>query len=101
MAEESRVTSILKKERGREFTDTDEFEVEKGMIRRFALAVGDPHPLYYDEAFAAKTVHGGIIAPYTFPFEWNHHSHSVFSPERREALHLRDSPGQAARGEGG
>ncbi len=42
------------------------FEVEKGAIRKFALAVGDPNPLWQDEAFARKTRYGGIIAPPTF-----------------------------------
>lgn len=43
------------------------FEVEKGHIRKFAEAIGDPNPLYRDEAYATDTVYGGIIAPPTFP----------------------------------
>lgn len=39
------------------------YEIEKGWIRRFAEAIEDPNPLYYDEAYAKKTRHGGIIAP--------------------------------------
>ena len=35
-------------------------EVEKGHIRRFAEAIGDPHPLWVDDSA------GGIIAPPTF-----------------------------------
>ncbi|MEH7275596.1 MaoC family dehydratase N-terminal domain-containing protein [Neobacillus vireti] len=42
-------------------------EVEKGHIRRFAEAIGDPNPLYVDEEYASKTPYGGIIAPPTFP----------------------------------
>ncbi len=42
------------------------WEVEKGHIRRFAEAIGDPNPIYRDEAYAAKTRHGGIIAPPQF-----------------------------------
>jgi acyl dehydratase len=41
-------------------------EIEKGHIRRFAEAVGDPNPLFNDEAEARKTRYGGIIAPPTF-----------------------------------
>ncbi|OMC84396.1 dehydratase [Viridibacillus sp. FSL H7-0596] len=48
---------------GAEFT----FEVEKRHIRQFAEAIGDPNPLYVDEAYAATTIYGGIIAPLTFP----------------------------------
>ncbi|MFH1485976.1 MAG: MaoC family dehydratase N-terminal domain-containing protein [Chloroflexota bacterium] len=42
------------------------YEVEKGAIRKFAVAVGDPNPLWQDEAYARKTRYGGIIAPPTF-----------------------------------
>lgn len=86
MIKESPVLSILKKHIGYEITYTDEFEVEKGMIGRFAIAIGDSNPIYFDEEFARKTIYGGIIAPYTFLFEWNHHRHSVLSPEERRSL---------------
>jgi len=38
-------------------------DVEKGPIRRFADAVGDPNPLYRDEEHARKSRYGSIIAP--------------------------------------
>jgi len=44
-------------------------EVEKGAIRRYADAVGDDNPLYYDEEYAKKTKYGCIIAPPGF-FGW-------------------------------
>ncbi|MFC1909799.1 MaoC family dehydratase N-terminal domain-containing protein [Chloroflexota bacterium] len=42
------------------------FEIEKGHIRKFADAIGDPNPLYCDEEYSKKSRHGGIIAPPTF-----------------------------------
>ena len=45
-------------------------EVERGSIRRYAEAVGDNNPLYYDEEYAAKTKYGSIIAPPGF-FGWS------------------------------
>ena len=42
-------------------------EVEKGAIRKFAEALGDPNPLFSDEEFAKKSKYGGMIAPLTFP----------------------------------
>jgi acyl dehydratase len=42
------------------------WEVERGHIRRFAQAIGDPNPLWQDEEYAAKTQYGGIIAPPQF-----------------------------------
>lgn len=42
------------------------YEIEKGMLRRFAQAIGDLNPLWQDEEYARKTKYGGIIAPPTF-----------------------------------
>ena len=39
------------------------YEIEKGLIRRFAVAVGDDNPLWQDEEYAAKSRYGGIVAP--------------------------------------
>ncbi|HEX5267344.1 MAG TPA: MaoC family dehydratase N-terminal domain-containing protein [Acidimicrobiales bacterium] len=44
----------------------DRFPVEAGHIMLFARSVGDPNPVYHDEAHARKTEVGGIIAPPTF-----------------------------------
>ena len=39
------------------------FEVEKGAIKKFADAVDDGNPLYWDEEYAKNTKYGSIIAP--------------------------------------
>ena len=41
-------------------------EVEKGHIRRFADALGDPNPIYQDEAVARAAGHPALVAPPTF-----------------------------------
>jgi hypothetical protein len=41
--------------------------VERGQIRRHVQAIMDRDPLYYDEAHAATTRFGGIVAPPLFP----------------------------------
>jgi len=41
-------------------------EVEKGAIRRFAEALGDPNPLAVDEAAARAAGFTGLVAPPTF-----------------------------------
>lgn len=43
-------------------------EVEKGALRRFAEAVGDPNPIYVDEAAARAAGYASIVAAPTFPF---------------------------------
>jgi len=43
-----------------------EFRVERGKIKEFADAIGDPDPIYRDADYAAKTPAGGIVAPPTF-----------------------------------
>ena len=42
------------------------YEIEKGMIRRFAQAIDDQNPLWQDEEYASKSQYDGIIAPPTF-----------------------------------
>jgi len=42
------------------------WEVERGAIRRFADAVGDPNPLYRDVEYAKNSKYGEIIAPLGF-----------------------------------
>jgi acyl dehydratase len=42
-------------------------EIEKGAIRRFADAIGDPNPIYQDEDAARAAGHAGLVAPPTFP----------------------------------
>ncbi len=44
-------------------TGTSIFQVEKEPIRRFADAVDDPNPLYWDEEYAKNSRYGSIIAP--------------------------------------
>lgn len=43
-------------------------EIEKGAIRRFAAAIGDPNPLYHDEDIAVARGFRSLIAPPTFGF---------------------------------
>ncbi len=42
-------------------------EVERGAIRRFVQAVMDPDPVYWDDAYAATTRYGGVVAPPMYP----------------------------------
>ena len=45
-------------------------EVERGAIRRYAEAVGNDNPLYFDEEYASESRYGTIIAPPGF-FGWS------------------------------
>ena len=56
------------------------FQVGQRHIRQFSQAIGDTNPLYMDEEYAKTTVHGGIIAPPTFPI--------AIKPESGEELDL-------------
>ncbi|MCL8206846.1 MAG: MaoC family dehydratase N-terminal domain-containing protein [Actinomycetia bacterium] len=42
-------------------------EVEKGAIRRFAEALGETNPVYFDEAAARAAGYRSLLAPPTFP----------------------------------
>ena len=65
MPEESLITETMRKAIGVE-SEPVFYDVEQWHIQRFAEAIGDPNPLYQDEAAARKTRYGGIIAPPTF-----------------------------------
>ncbi len=41
-------------------------EVEKGALRRFAEALGDPNPVYVDEGAARAAGYTSLVAPPTF-----------------------------------
>lgn len=41
--------------------------VERGAVKKFAEAIGDPSPLYADEAAARASRYGSLVAPPTFP----------------------------------
>jgi len=51
---------------GRE-SEPVEHDLERSAIRRFADALGDPNPLYQDEATARAAGHPALLAPPTFP----------------------------------
>ena len=60
------------------------FEVEKGAIKKFADAVDDPNPLYWDEEYARNSRYGSIIAPpgfFGWPTKWARGSTFPLSPE--------------------
>jgi acyl dehydratase len=42
-------------------------EVERGAIRKFAEAIGDPNPLYRDPDYARRFGYEDVLAPPTFP----------------------------------
>jgi len=44
--------------------------VNQAMIRHWCEAMGDSNPVYTDPAFAAASVHGGIVAPPTMMQAW-------------------------------
>jgi acyl dehydratase len=49
------------------------FEVERGAIKKYADAVGDRNPLYWDEEYARNSRYGSIIAPpgfFGWPVKW-------------------------------
>src|ERR1700730_18501211 len=59
---------------GRELSRSVSFPISRSDIRKWALAVyypEEPPRLFWDEAYASTTVHGGLVAPEEFnPFDW-------------------------------
>ena len=63
-------------------------EVEKGAIKKFADAVGDRNPLYWDEEYARNSKYGSIVAPPGFlgwPLKWER-AMPFFSELRQEVI---------------
>jgi len=50
-------------------TEPSIMEVERGAIRRFADAIGDPNPLYKDIEYAKNSRYGEMVCPIGF-FGW-------------------------------
>lgn len=67
----SLLTDEIKSYIGREATYIAPEPLGAAAIRYFATAIRDGNPLYYDEAFAKGTRHGGIVAPPTLVCETN------------------------------
>ncbi len=42
-------------------------EIERGAIQKFARAIGDDNPLYFDGEYARRYGYDDIVAPPTFP----------------------------------
>ena len=65
MAEDSVITDEMRSMIGVE-SDTSVYEIEKGAIRKWADAIGDPNPLYHDEEYAKKRGYRSIATPPAF-----------------------------------
>ena len=62
-------------------------EVERGAIKKYADAIGDMNPLYWDEEYARNSKYGGIIAPpgfFGWPVKWE--GSPLLSVLRQEAM---------------
>lgn len=66
MAEESLLTAEIKAMVGQETNLPILEEIGKTSIIRYAHAISDLNPLYFDEEYAKKTEFGGVIAPPTY-----------------------------------
>lgn len=63
------MTDALRAMVGEECVYPAQEEIGRAMIRYFAIAVGDPNPLYVDDAYARAHGHPSRIAPPTFIVE--------------------------------
>jgi acyl dehydratase len=64
-------------------------EVEKGAIRRFAEAIGDPNPMALDEEVARAAGHRSLVAPPTFAvtLSWSERFRHSLDLGTRSLLH--------------
>lgn len=73
-AQKSNITPEMEAAVGREIGRKTSFPITDSDIRRWAIAIyypEEPPRLFWDADYAAKTEHGGIVAPEDFnPFAW-------------------------------
>jgi len=62
---DSAITEEMKRMLGIEF-GPEAYEIEKGMIKKYAMAMDDTNPFWQDAKSAKRTKYGGIIAQPTF-----------------------------------
>lgn len=55
--------------------------VNAPMIRHWCQAMNDRNPAYLDEQWAARSVHGGLVAPPSMLQVWTHHDRRFDAPE--------------------
>jgi acyl dehydratase len=80
------LTPAVKALEGREDVIVGREAIGKGTVRRFAKAIGDPNPLYWDDEYARKSRYRGVIAPPTLIFELNHNIGGEISAEDGSSL---------------
>ena len=87
MAENSIIPDEFKSKIGVEW-ELGVYEIEKGMLQRFARAIDDPNPLWQDEEYARQSQYGSIIAPPTFmvTIGGEQFGHQIIAPMFREGL---------------
>ncbi len=63
------------------------FQVEKGAIKKFADAVDDRNPLYWDDEYTQRSRYGSIIAPpgfFGWPTQWERGKTFILYEENME-----------------
>jgi len=81
MSEGSLITPEIKAMVGKEEVFSSPEEIGRATIRKFAAAMGDTNPLYWDDEFAKTTRYGVMISPPTMVFELNHNLRGGVSEE--------------------
>lgn len=64
------------------------YEIEKGAIRKFAEAIGEENPVYFDEQAANEQGYPSLLAPITFPTTFRDYVPDWFNKlDRNRLLH--------------
>ena len=61
--------------------------VEKGAVKKFAEAIGDPNPLYVNEEAAKASRYGCLLAPPTFPRTFEYGEVEGIGPPGQGLIH--------------
>ena len=72
--------------------------IDKSSIRRYAQAIFDTNPLYFDEDYAKNSKYGTIIAPPTYVFDVSHDIFADTGKDGRDLTRITIEGLQAVRG---
>ena len=72
--------------------------IDKSSIRRYAQAILDLNPIYFDEDYAKNSKHGAIIAPPTYIFDVSHDIFADTGKDGRDLTRITIDGLQAIRG---
>lgn len=96
--QDSLLTPEIKAMMGQETVLSGKETIDKSSIKRYAQAIFDSNPIYFDEDYAKNSKYGTIIAPPTYIFDVSHDIFADTGKDGRDLTRITIEGLQAIRG---